>query len=95
MCQVGAASLLLNYAVSVHGHMDDETQVQVLSVLAINFLTFITGTVGTLVFSPNLADLNFNRISPQAPEMPIEKYVVLIIFYRSRIWIFLFQRCIK
>ena len=67
MYQVGAASLLLNYAVSVHGHMDDETQVQVLSVLAINFLTFITGTVGnrnTLVFSPNLADLNFVRISP-------------------------------
>jgi hypothetical protein len=40
---VGGASLLLNYAVSVHTNMDEETQVQVLSVLSINFLTFITG----------------------------------------------------
>jgi hypothetical protein len=40
---VGGASLLLNYAVSVHANMDEETQVQVLSVLSINFLTFITG----------------------------------------------------
>ncbi len=40
---MGGASLLLNYAVSVHANMDEETQVQVLSVLSINFLTFITG----------------------------------------------------
>jgi hypothetical protein len=42
---VGAASLLLNYAVSVHKSMDEETQIQLISVLSINFLTFITGSV--------------------------------------------------
>ena len=40
--QIAAATLMLNYAVSVNQKFDDETQVQLLSVLSINFLTFIT-----------------------------------------------------
>merc|ERR1719154_419153 len=40
--QTAAATLLLNYAVTVHQRFDEETQVQLLSVLSINFLTFIT-----------------------------------------------------
>jgi len=39
--QIAAASLLLNYSVSVNKKFDDETQVQLLSALSINFLTFI------------------------------------------------------
>jgi len=39
--QTVAASLLLNYAVSLGDKFDEETQVQCMSVLAINFLTFI------------------------------------------------------
>lgn len=39
--QIAAATLLLNYAVSVSKKFDDETQVQLLSALSINFLTFI------------------------------------------------------
>jgi len=40
--QIAAATLLLNYAVSVTKKFDDDTQVQLLSALSINFLTFIT-----------------------------------------------------
>ena len=39
--QIAAATLLLNFAVSVNKKFDDETQVQLLSALSINFLTFI------------------------------------------------------
>ena len=39
--QSGAASLMLNYAVSLGEKFDEETQVQSTSVLSINFLTFI------------------------------------------------------
>ena len=39
--QSGAASLMLNYAVSLGDKFDEETQVQSMSVLSINFLTFI------------------------------------------------------
>ena len=39
--QSGAASLMLNYAVSLGEKFDEETQVQSMSVLSINFLTFI------------------------------------------------------
>jgi hypothetical protein len=42
---VAAASLLLNYAASVHKSMDEETQIQLLSVLSIRFLTFIITVV--------------------------------------------------
>ena len=40
--QTGAATLLLNFAVRCGQKPDEETQVQSMSVLAINFLTFIT-----------------------------------------------------
>lgn len=42
--QTGAATLLLNFAVSVHKKFDEETQVQLLSALSITFLqpSFIT-----------------------------------------------------
>eukprot|EP00092_Neocalanus_flemingeri_P037378 GFUD01040702.1.p1 GENE.GFUD01040702.1~~GFUD01040702.1.p1 ORF type:complete len:806 (-),score=248.04 GFUD01040702.1:260-2677(-) len=40
--QIAAATLLLNYSVSLTKKFDDETQVQLLSALSINFLTFIT-----------------------------------------------------
>merc|ERR1719350_2568863 len=40
--QIAASTLLLNYAVSVTKKFDDDTQVQLLSALSINFLTFIT-----------------------------------------------------
>jgi len=40
--QTGAATLMLNYAVSLGHKFDDETQVQLMSVLSINFLTFIS-----------------------------------------------------
>lgn len=40
--QIAAATLALNYSVSLHRRMDDESQVQLLSTLAINFFTFIT-----------------------------------------------------
>jgi len=39
--EIAAATLLLNYAVSMTKKLDDETQVQLLSVLSINFMTFI------------------------------------------------------
>lgn len=39
--QIAAATLLLNFSVSILKNFDDEDQVQVLSVLCINFLTFI------------------------------------------------------
>jgi len=39
--QIAAATLLLNYSVSIVKSFDEEDQVQVLSVLCINFLTFI------------------------------------------------------
>jgi len=39
--QIAAATLLLNYSVSVTKKFDDDTQVQLLSALSINFLTFI------------------------------------------------------
>ena len=42
--QTGAATLMLNFAVSCGQKPDEETQVQSMSVLAINFLTFITDT---------------------------------------------------
>jgi hypothetical protein len=49
-----------NYAVSVYANMDEETQVQVLSVLSINFLTFITGQQhsGTLSLRYSGTDLS-------------------------------------
>ena len=40
--QTAAATLMLNFAVSCGQKPDEETQVQSMSVLAINFLTFIT-----------------------------------------------------
>ena len=40
--QTAAATLMLNFAVSCGKKADEETQVQSMSVLAINFLTFIT-----------------------------------------------------
>merc|ERR1719187_1848710 len=40
--QIAAATLALNYSVSLPRRMDDESQVQLLSPLAINFFTFIT-----------------------------------------------------
>ena len=40
--QTAAATLMMNYAVSLGHKFDDETQVQVMSVLSINFLTFIS-----------------------------------------------------
>jgi len=40
--QTAASTLMLNYAVSCGQKPDEETQVQSMSVLAINFLTFIT-----------------------------------------------------
>merc|ERR1712117_643679 len=40
--QTAAATVMLNYAVSLATKFDDETQVQLTSVLSINFLTFIT-----------------------------------------------------
>jgi len=40
--QIGAATLLLNYSVSIKKKMDDESLIQMLSTLCINFLTFIT-----------------------------------------------------
>ena len=40
--QIAAATLLLNYAVSVGQSPDDESQVQLMSVLSINFLHMIT-----------------------------------------------------
>jgi phospholipase A-2-activating protein len=40
--QIAAATLALNYAVSIHRKMDDESQVQLMSTLCINFFTFIT-----------------------------------------------------
>lgn len=40
--QIAAATLLLNYSVSIQRRMDDESQIQMLSTLCINFLTFIT-----------------------------------------------------
>ena len=39
--QIAAATLLLNYAVSINRKMDDESQIQMLSTLCINFFTFI------------------------------------------------------
>ena len=58
--QTAAATVMLNYAVSLSTKFDDETQVQLTSVLSINFLTFITDwearfrvlvAVGTLLAS--------------------------------------------
>merc|ERR1719414_1268426 len=40
--QIAASTLLLNYSVSINRKMDDESQIQMLSTLCINFLTFIT-----------------------------------------------------
>ena len=42
--QTAAATLMLNFAVSCGQRPDEETQVQSMSVLAINFLTFISDT---------------------------------------------------
>ena len=40
--QIAAATLALNYSVSIHRKMDDEAQVQLLSALCINFFTFMS-----------------------------------------------------
>jgi len=40
--QIAAATLALNYSVSIHRQMDDEAQVQLLSALCINFFTFMS-----------------------------------------------------
>jgi len=58
--ETGAATVMMNYAVSLQEKFDDETQVQVMSVLGINFLSFISDwearfrvlvTLGTIMAS--------------------------------------------